>query len=70
MLACDGKYQVICETLVCEEGPYQAYGMMTRSGPIHDISTDRTVVEDLAALCNHADLDPRRAKGLLEYVLP
>ena len=70
MLACDGKYQVICETLVCEEGPYQAYGMMTRSGPIHDISPDRRIVEDLAALFNLLELDPSRAESVIESVLP
>ena len=70
MLAGDGKYQVICETLVCEEGPYRAYGMMTRSGPIHDISPDRRLVEDLAALFNHLELDPGRAPDLIEHVLP
>ena len=70
MLACDGTYQVICETLVCEEGPYQAYGMMTRSGPIHDISPDRRVVEDLAALFNHLKLDPDKAGDVIERVLP
>ena len=70
MLACDGKYQVICETLVCEEGPYRSYGMMTRHGPIHDISPDRRLVEDLAALFNHLELDPGRAGDLIEHVLP
>ena len=70
MLTRDGKYQVICETLVCEEGPYQAYGMMTQSGPIHDISTDRAVVEDLAALFNRVGLDPHTAEEVIERVLP
>ena len=70
MLAHDGKYQVICETLVCEEIPYQAYGIMTRSGPIHDISPDRRVVEDLAALFNRLQLDQCRAEAVIETVLP
>ena len=70
MLACDGTYRVFCEMLVCEEGPYQAYGIMTRSGPIHDISPDRGVVEDLAALLNRLQLDPCRAGEVIESVLP
>lgn len=63
-------YQVICETMVCEEVPYRSYGMMTRSGPIHDISTDRAVVENLAALFNRLELDPHRAGEVIEKVLP
>jgi len=65
-----GYYHVICETFVCEEGPYTAYGMMTRSGPIHDISPDREVVEDMASLFNRVELDPGRAGDVIERILP
>ncbi len=70
MSAYDRTYQVICETMVCEEGPYLAYGMLTRSGAIHDISPDRRLVEDLVHLFNQMQLDPRRAGDVIEHMLP
>ncbi|MBR5640601.1 MAG: hypothetical protein IKW92_00530 [Firmicutes bacterium] len=63
-------YQVICETLVCEEGPYTAYGMVTRTGTIHDISADRQIVEEMAVLFDHVRLDPGRAETVIEQLLP
>ena len=63
-------YQVICETMVCEEGPYRSYGMMTRSGTIHDISTDRDLVEEMAAMFNRIDVDPARIGDIIEHMLP
>jgi hypothetical protein len=64
------EYQVICETLVCEEGPYTAYGMVTRTGTIHDISADRQVVEEMAVLFDHVGLDPDRAGAVIEQLIP
>ncbi len=70
MLSCDQKYQVICETLVCEEGPYLAYGMQTSTGAIRDISPDRHLVEKMASLFDHVELDPAKAWELVEHMLP
>ena len=70
MPAYNRTYQVICETFVCEEGPYLAYGMQTRFGAIHDISPDRNLVEDLARLFNQMQLDPQRAGDVIEHMLP
>ncbi len=66
----DHRYQVICETRVCEEIPYRAYGMMTRSGPIHDISTDKNFVEEMAAMFNRMNVDPGRIGDIIEHMLP
>ena len=64
------KYQVICETLVCEEGPYLSYGMKTSTGLIRDISPDRHLVEHMATLFDHMDLDPGQAWDLIEHLIP
>ena len=63
-------YQVICETMVCEEGTYRSYGMLTRSGTIHDISTDKNFVEEMAAMFNRIDVDPARIGDIIEHMLP
>ena len=63
-------YRVICETMVCEEGPYRSYGMLTRSGTIHDISTDKNFVEEMAAMFNRIDVDPARIGDIIEHMLP
>ena len=70
MSASKRRYQVFSEVLVCEEEPYTAYGLTTRSGAIHDISTDKGTVERMAALFNAVDLDPGRAGEAVETMLP
>ena len=63
-------YQVICETLVCEEGPYRTYGIMTQTGPIRDISTNRQFVEEMAGMFNRIGVEPARTWDIIEHMLP
>lgn len=64
------RYEVMSETLNCEEGPYRAYGIVAGSCAIHDISTDRAVVEDMVNLFNRMAVDPHRVREIIESMLP
>ncbi len=66
----DRSYQVFSGIYTREEGPYEAYGIRTHAGAIHDISTDRELVEGMAALFEWIRLDPSRAGDLIEHMLP
>ena len=64
------EYRVCCEELICEEGTFLTYGMARETDVIRDISTDRIFVEMITELVNRLQLDPQRAKALIEQLLP
>lgn len=65
-----GKYRIVCETLVCEEGSCVCYGMHREDDAIPHISTDRTFVQLVADLVNRLELEPHKARDLIEQLLP
>ena len=63
-------YSVMEETLTCEESVHRVYGIRCCAQEIHDISSSREVVEEMADLFNRLQLDPSRARNAVESMLP
>ena len=64
------KYTIVSEVFVCEEGPCLCYGIRREDDAIRHISTDRVFVEMVTEVVNRLDLDPQRARDLIESLLP
>lgn len=63
-------YVVVEETLLCEDSVHLVYGIQCHTQAIHDISSSREVVEEMADLFNRIQLDPSRARNAVESMLP
>ena len=64
------KYTIVSEVFVCEEGSCLCYGIRREDDAIRHISTDRVFVEMVTEVVNRLDLDPQRARDLIESLLP
>jgi len=64
------KYAIVSELFICEEEPCICYGMQHDGDAIRHISTDRLFVELITELVNRLELDPQRARDLIEALLP
>ncbi len=65
-----GRYEVISETLLFEEGCSVVYGIRTDDKQVRDISTDRAFVEAMAESFNREQLDPIHLLDAIEDMLP